>query len=187
MFRQPVLVYAAGADALAKARTKALARGLAIAVYTEEMFKLATMTTIELLSAPFRLTSYVFSVSPFTVLAMMSTGGSRGCLSIPDSAPAFWRLDHSAPALRPVPGTGPSRPGRSAPRARACTRGPRKSAVRANVAGARPDRMWRAAPTQVIELSQLIRSRWSPVGCLFLRASWVRRRSGRASVVCENA
>jgi hypothetical protein len=39
MFRQPVLVYAAGANPLVKARTKAVARGLATAIYTEELFK----------------------------------------------------------------------------------------------------------------------------------------------------
>jgi len=39
MFRQPVLVYTAGANALVRARTKALARGLATAIYTDELFK----------------------------------------------------------------------------------------------------------------------------------------------------
>jgi hypothetical protein len=39
MFRQPVLVYAAGGAALGLARSRALARGLAVAVYIEEMFK----------------------------------------------------------------------------------------------------------------------------------------------------
>ena len=39
MFRQPVLVYAAGAEALRAARERALARGLAAAVYIEDMFK----------------------------------------------------------------------------------------------------------------------------------------------------
>jgi hypothetical protein len=39
MFRQPVLVYAATPDALPDVRAKALGRGLATAVYTEEMFK----------------------------------------------------------------------------------------------------------------------------------------------------
>ena len=39
MFRQPVLVYAAGADALAVAHGRALARELDIAVYIEDMFK----------------------------------------------------------------------------------------------------------------------------------------------------
>jgi hypothetical protein len=39
MFRQPVLVYAADGGALGLARGRALARGLAIAVYIEEMFK----------------------------------------------------------------------------------------------------------------------------------------------------
>ncbi|MDT0308299.1 DUF2000 domain-containing protein [Streptomyces sp. DSM 44917] len=35
---QPVLVYAAGAEDLARVRARALDRGLATAVYTEEMF-----------------------------------------------------------------------------------------------------------------------------------------------------
>ena len=39
MFRQPVLVYAAGADALAAAHGRALAREMDIAVYIEDMFK----------------------------------------------------------------------------------------------------------------------------------------------------
>ena len=39
MFRQPVLVYAAGAQALGDAHGRALARGLDTAVYIEEMFK----------------------------------------------------------------------------------------------------------------------------------------------------
>jgi hypothetical protein len=39
MFRQPVLVYAADSGALGLVRSRALARGLAIAVYIEEMFK----------------------------------------------------------------------------------------------------------------------------------------------------
>ncbi len=39
MFRQPVLVYAADGVALGLARGRALARGLAVAVYIEEMFK----------------------------------------------------------------------------------------------------------------------------------------------------
>jgi hypothetical protein len=39
MFRQPVLVYAAGADDLAGVHARALARQLDIAVYIEEMFK----------------------------------------------------------------------------------------------------------------------------------------------------
>jgi hypothetical protein len=39
MFRQPVLVYAADGVALGLARSRALARGLAVAVYIEEMFK----------------------------------------------------------------------------------------------------------------------------------------------------
>jgi hypothetical protein len=39
MFRQPVLVYAAGAQALADAHGRALARELDTAVYIEDMFK----------------------------------------------------------------------------------------------------------------------------------------------------
>jgi hypothetical protein len=39
MFRQPVLVYAADSEALGLVRSRALARGLAIAVYIEDMFK----------------------------------------------------------------------------------------------------------------------------------------------------
>ena len=39
MFRQPVLVYTATAEALRNIRSKALDRGLATAVYTEKMFK----------------------------------------------------------------------------------------------------------------------------------------------------
>jgi hypothetical protein len=39
MFRQPVLVYAADAAALARVRALAVGRGLAVAVYIEEMFK----------------------------------------------------------------------------------------------------------------------------------------------------
>ena len=39
MFRQPVLIYAADASALARVRALAVGRGLATAVYTEEMFK----------------------------------------------------------------------------------------------------------------------------------------------------
>jgi hypothetical protein len=39
MFRQPVLVYAADAAALTKVRALAVGRGLAVAVYIEEMFK----------------------------------------------------------------------------------------------------------------------------------------------------
>ena len=39
MFRQPVLVYSAGAEALARAHARALARGLDTAVYIDEMFK----------------------------------------------------------------------------------------------------------------------------------------------------
>ncbi|NRQ40615.1 DUF2000 domain-containing protein [Nonomuraea sp. NN258] len=39
MFRQPVLVYAADGDELGRVREKAVARGMAVAVYIEEMFK----------------------------------------------------------------------------------------------------------------------------------------------------
>ena len=39
MFRQPVLVYAADSPALARVRDLAAGRGLATAVYTEDMFK----------------------------------------------------------------------------------------------------------------------------------------------------
>jgi len=39
MFRQPVLVYAGDGEALARARERALARGLRTSVYTEELFK----------------------------------------------------------------------------------------------------------------------------------------------------
>lgn len=39
MFRQPVLVYASGAGGLAGAHRRALARGMRVAVYIEEMFK----------------------------------------------------------------------------------------------------------------------------------------------------
>jgi hypothetical protein len=39
MFRQPVLVYAADGAALGQVRSRAVARGLPVAVYTEEMFK----------------------------------------------------------------------------------------------------------------------------------------------------
>jgi len=39
MFRQPVLVYGAGAEALGSAHGRALDRGLDVAVYIEEMFK----------------------------------------------------------------------------------------------------------------------------------------------------
>ena len=39
MFRQPVLVYAADAPGLSAAHGRALARGLDIAVYIEDMFK----------------------------------------------------------------------------------------------------------------------------------------------------
>ena len=38
MLRQPVLVMTAGAEVLAKARAKALGRGIPTAVYTEELF-----------------------------------------------------------------------------------------------------------------------------------------------------
>jgi hypothetical protein len=39
MFRQPVLVYAADAAALSRVRGLAVGRGLAVAVYIEDMFK----------------------------------------------------------------------------------------------------------------------------------------------------
>jgi hypothetical protein len=39
MFRQPVLVYAAGGAALGRVRETALGRGLRTAVFTEDMFK----------------------------------------------------------------------------------------------------------------------------------------------------
>ena len=39
MFRQPVLVYAGDGEAIARARERALARGLRTSVYTEELFK----------------------------------------------------------------------------------------------------------------------------------------------------
>ena len=39
MFPQPVLVYAAGADGLATAHQRSLARGMRAAVYIEEMFR----------------------------------------------------------------------------------------------------------------------------------------------------
>ncbi|GAB3131242.1 DUF2000 domain-containing protein [Microbispora hainanensis] len=39
MFRQPVLVYAADLAGLARVRERAVERGLAVAVYIEEMFK----------------------------------------------------------------------------------------------------------------------------------------------------
>lgn len=39
MFRQPVLVYGADADGLARAHARAVERGLDTAVYIEEMFK----------------------------------------------------------------------------------------------------------------------------------------------------
>ena len=39
MYRQPVLVYAADGPALARARSRALERGLPAAVYLDEMFK----------------------------------------------------------------------------------------------------------------------------------------------------
>lgn len=38
LFREPVLVYAADAEGLARLHAKALSRGLAAAVYTEQMF-----------------------------------------------------------------------------------------------------------------------------------------------------
>lgn len=39
MFRQPVLVYEAGAEAIRQARERAVARRMDIAVYIEDMFK----------------------------------------------------------------------------------------------------------------------------------------------------
>ncbi|MET9339683.1 DUF2000 domain-containing protein [Nonomuraea sp. NPDC003804] len=39
MFRQPVLVYAGDGEDLARVRERALARGIRVAVYTEELFK----------------------------------------------------------------------------------------------------------------------------------------------------
>ncbi|MEV7965031.1 DUF2000 domain-containing protein [Sphaerisporangium sp. NPDC088356] len=39
MFRQPVLIYSADAEELTSVHTRALSRGLATAVYIEEMFK----------------------------------------------------------------------------------------------------------------------------------------------------
>jgi hypothetical protein len=39
MFRQPVLIYAAGAQALGRVRGQATDRGMDVAVYIEEMFK----------------------------------------------------------------------------------------------------------------------------------------------------
>lgn len=39
MFRQPVLVYAARAEAIARAHSKAQSKHLAMALYTEELFK----------------------------------------------------------------------------------------------------------------------------------------------------
>lgn len=39
MFRQPVLIYAAGAQALDRVRGQATDRGMDVAVYIEEMFK----------------------------------------------------------------------------------------------------------------------------------------------------
>jgi len=39
MFRQPVLVYAAGAEDLSRVHSHAISRGLAVAVYIEDMFK----------------------------------------------------------------------------------------------------------------------------------------------------
>ena len=39
MFRQPVLIYAAGAQALGRVRGQATGRGMSVAVYIEEMFK----------------------------------------------------------------------------------------------------------------------------------------------------
>ncbi|WP_433356615.1 DUF2000 family protein [Microtetraspora malaysiensis] len=39
LLRQPVLVFAATGEELARARTRALTRGVCTAIYTEEMFK----------------------------------------------------------------------------------------------------------------------------------------------------
>lgn len=39
MFRQPVLIFAADADALTRVHGRAVARGLNVGVYTEELFK----------------------------------------------------------------------------------------------------------------------------------------------------
>ena len=39
MFRQPVLVYSGGPEALARAHHRALSRGLRAAVYTQELFR----------------------------------------------------------------------------------------------------------------------------------------------------
>ncbi|WP_214409413.1 DUF2000 domain-containing protein [Sphaerisporangium fuscum] len=39
MFRQPVLIYAADAEALTRTHSRAVSRGLPTAVYIEEMFK----------------------------------------------------------------------------------------------------------------------------------------------------
>jgi hypothetical protein len=39
MFRQPVLVFAAGAEALKRAHERILARGLRATIYSEELFK----------------------------------------------------------------------------------------------------------------------------------------------------
>ncbi|MGW3774239.1 DUF2000 family protein [Actinomadura verrucosospora] len=39
MFRQPVLVYEAGPEAISTAHARALARGMDVAVYIEDMFK----------------------------------------------------------------------------------------------------------------------------------------------------
>jgi len=56
MFRQPVLVYGAGAEALGSAHGRALDRGLDIAVYIEEMFRtghdLANRAAVRSVAAP---------------------------------------------------------------------------------------------------------------------------------------
>lgn len=39
MFRQPVLIFSAGAEALTRAHGRAVARELVVGVYTEELFK----------------------------------------------------------------------------------------------------------------------------------------------------
>jgi hypothetical protein len=39
MFRQPVLVYAGSGEQLSAARRRALARGMPLAIYTEDLFK----------------------------------------------------------------------------------------------------------------------------------------------------
>ncbi|MFC4588162.1 DUF2000 family protein [Sphaerisporangium corydalis] len=56
MFRQPVLIYSADGEGLATVHTRALSRGLATAVYIEEMFKTghdaANRATVEAHPAP---------------------------------------------------------------------------------------------------------------------------------------